>query len=272
MSNEDFWKSIGGIIDGGFTPEGLKTLESYAEQFATGRILYKRFSPTEQRGCAKGGQAHVIASLLAGAKIGPDILAGASGRDESQSQCAQEQARRIEAWAKKAGCWVDNADEALARRCGEKIAAGGEAVVYDNGPTLIKAIGLRYFILPELALDRISLHNTWFPETRLEVKGFGRKANGDFVVIAEQIHIQGSHMTEEEIRSFAEAMGFELISKRSKTYSIPGTYLSDLHDENVIKDSDGYVYVIDCDIRINTPELRARGTRGLTNEVAFAWR
>ena len=46
-------------------------------------------------------------------------------------------------------------------------------------------------------------------------------------------------------------------------------YLSDMHNENVFRGHDGVVYVIDCDIRINTPELKAGGTRTLTTEVEF---
>ena len=49
---------------------------------------------------------------------------------------------------------------------GEELAEGGEAHVYDNGNTIIKRIGLDYYILPELALDRITLHNSLFPETK----------------------------------------------------------------------------------------------------------
>jgi hypothetical protein len=37
---------------------------------------------------------------------------------------------------------------------GEEIAEGGEAKVYDHGTTLIKSIGLDYFVQPILALDR----------------------------------------------------------------------------------------------------------------------
>ena len=47
MSNADFWASIDGIIADGFTPEGLKQLEYYAEQFISGKLVYKRFSPFE---------------------------------------------------------------------------------------------------------------------------------------------------------------------------------------------------------------------------------
>ena len=72
MTNHDFWMSISDIINEGFTSEGLAKLDDYAEQFSTGKILYKRFSPSEQLGCVKGGTIHVIASLLAGAEVGTD--------------------------------------------------------------------------------------------------------------------------------------------------------------------------------------------------------
>ena len=67
MNNSDFWASIQAIIDTGFTPEGLIKLDRYAEQFISGQLVYKRFSPLEQHGCATGGVSHVIASLISGA-------------------------------------------------------------------------------------------------------------------------------------------------------------------------------------------------------------
>lgn len=42
MTNHDFWMSISDIINEGFTSEGLAKLDDYAEQFSTGKILYKR--------------------------------------------------------------------------------------------------------------------------------------------------------------------------------------------------------------------------------------
>ena len=72
MNNADFWASMHSIITAGFTPEGLLKLDSYAEQFISGRLVYQRFSPREQHGCAAGGTTNVIASLLAGAETGTD--------------------------------------------------------------------------------------------------------------------------------------------------------------------------------------------------------
>lgn len=40
-----------------------------------------------------------------------------------------------------------------------------------------------------------------------------------------------------------------------------------MHDENVIRSESGNIFVIDCDIRINTPELKCDGIRELTTEI-----
>jgi len=269
MTNSDFWKHIDTIIAQGFNADGLKQLESYAELFISGRLVYQRFSPLEQHGCAAGGSNHVIASLLAGASIDPSSLTAPEGSFQRERQCAQTQATRIELWAKVVGCWMDNVDTQLPSLLGEQVAEGGEAHVYYKGNTLVKSIGLDYYILPILALDRISLHNAYFPETRLKVLGFGRTTDGDFQVIVEQPHIQGEQMTDEEIQQFAERIGFELRNPRNWTYTTPEIYLSDLHDENVIKSANGNVFVIDCDIRLNTPDLKLGGVRELTTEIAF---
>lgn len=108
MTNHDFWMSISDIINEGFTSEGLAKLDDYAEQFSTGKILYKRFSPSEQLGCVKGGTIHVIASLLAGAEVGTDQLTAPEHSFKREHQLGKVQEKRIESWAKKTGCWVDD--------------------------------------------------------------------------------------------------------------------------------------------------------------------
>lgn len=268
MCNSDFWEHIRAIVSGGFTPEGLAELDEYADKFTCGQLLYKRFSPSEQYGCTKGGHAHVIASLLAGAEAGSDPVAEGENDFKRQCQRGEAQARTIEQWAKATGCWTDNIESTLTCLMGEQIAEGGEAHVYDHGATLIKSIGLDYYIEPILALDRISLHNAYFPETRLSVLGFGRDDDSAFRIIAEQQFIEGTRMTDEEIADYMKRMDFTLINPRNWTYATPDIYLSDMHDENVLRTISG-VAVVDCDIRINTPELRCGGTRTLSTEVEF---
>jgi hypothetical protein len=270
MNNADFWKSVSDIIAEGFTPEGLHILDYYAELFISGRIVYQRFSPLEQRGCAAGGETHVIASLLAGAEDCSDTdVEETLSEFKRERQRGAKQESAIEQWAEASGCWVENVTNSLARSFGEEIAEGGEAVVFDHGATIIKSIGLDYFVLPILALDRITLHNAYFPETKLKVLGFGRDQRGEFKIIVEQPFIGGSHVSDEDIAMFMTQMGFELKNPRNWTYATTSIYLSDMHDENVIRSETGAICVVDCDIRINTPELRSGGIRTLTTSVVF---
>ena len=271
MNNADFWEDIKSIIANGFTPEGLQRLEHYAELFIIGRLVYKRFSPFEQHGCAVGGATHVIASLLAGADAAANSGISAELSFQEECQRGKTQENYIERWARKVNCWYDDVDLRLEKQFGERIAEGGEASVYQQGFNLTKSIGLDYYIQPILAFDRISLHNAFFPETKLSVVGFGRLESGDFQVIVEQQYIQGSKMSDAEIRTFAEKMGFELRNPRNWTFATPDIYLSDLHDENVILSHEGNIFVVDCDIRINVPALRQGGHRTLTTEVEFVY-
>ncbi len=175
----------------------------------------------------------------------------------------------IELWAKASGVWIDDVDSFLHHTLGEHIAEGGEAKVYEHGSSVIKTIGLDYFIQPIIALDRISLHNTFFPDTKLSVIGFGRDKDGEFKIVVEQPFIIGDQPSDDDIRSFMESMEFQLWNARNWTYATPEVYLSDVHDENVIRSHSGAFFVIDCDIRINTPELRTGGKRTLSTDVEF---
>ena len=269
MLNNDFWCSIKQIIDNDFDAKGLSKLEFYAEQFISNRLVYERFSPFEQHGCSAGGTTHVIATLLAGAEVDANSLTAPINSFQGEQQCAKKQIERIKKWAKATNCWIDDVDIVLSNQFGEQIAEGGEAHVYDHGASIIKIIGLDYYLQPALALDRITLHNAFFPETKLNVLGFGYSQDGAFQIVVEQPFIHGSSMTDTEIEDFATAMGFELRNARNWTFATPEIYLSDLHDENVIRSKDGNIFVIDCDIRINTPSLRQGGTRQLTNNVVF---
>ena len=121
-NNADFWTSIESIINDGFTSEGLQKLDRYAEQFISRELVYKRFSPLEQYGCSAGGTTHVIATLLAGAKIDADTIASGISDFKRMLQCGEKQAERIEHWAKATGVWFDDIDISLSNILGEKIA------------------------------------------------------------------------------------------------------------------------------------------------------
>ena len=87
----------------GFTADGLQQLDRYAELFISEKLVYKRFSPLEQYGCAAGGTTHVIATLLAGAEVDADSFAPGISDFKRMCQRGKTQALRIEQWAKAVG-------------------------------------------------------------------------------------------------------------------------------------------------------------------------
>jgi hypothetical protein len=267
MNKADFWNSIHQIIADDFTSEGLQKLDEYAELFIRRKLLYQRFSSQEQYGCAEGGITHAIATLLAGAEDSSNPSHQGGSDFKIQCQRGEKQADIIERWAKKVDLWIESVDKVFPQMMGSQIAEGGEAVVFDHGDTLIKVIGLDYFVEPILALDRITLHNTYFPETTLKVFCFGRDTGGNFKIIVEQPFIKGKRMSDQEIAHFMKQMGFQLVNPKNWTYATPEIYLSDMHDENVFISETGNVFVVDCDIRINVPELRCGGIRSYSNNV-----
>ena len=129
MTNKEFWKSISTIINNGFDKDGMIKLEDYAEQFFNKQLLFKRYSPSEQHGCATGGSFHVVASILAGAETPTNQLTAPEGSFKRDCQRAEAQAAVIEQWAKTIGCWVDGVDKDFEQTFGEQLAEGGEAHV-----------------------------------------------------------------------------------------------------------------------------------------------
>ena len=132
MNNAEFWQNVSLIIEEGFTEEGLQKLESYAEQFISKQLVYQRFSPQEQYGCATGGNTHVIATLLAGADVAANrrFQEPLGFKEECQRGKAQESI--IECWARRVQCWYDDVDIYLAKLLGDQLAEGGEARVYQD--------------------------------------------------------------------------------------------------------------------------------------------
>ena len=77
-----------------------------AAQFFNKQLLFKRYSPSEQHGCAMGGSLHVVASILSGAETPTNQLTAPEGSFKRDCQRAEAQAAVIEQWAKTTGCWV----------------------------------------------------------------------------------------------------------------------------------------------------------------------
>ena len=259
-----------------WSPKQIKALEYLAKGIENGKYIYQRFPKEASRGFQQGGKIHAAASLLLRGDVG-------ANEEKSQNFSSAERYERdkeqqpiqeaiVENWAKAQGVWFENLREATKGMEHYEDMDGGEAQIYrKNKNTIRKILSTKYFITPQLALDRITLHNTLFPAAPLKVIGFGRNEQGEFQFVVDQPFIEGIAPTLIEIQDFMEKAGFRKNDKdRGNTYTTELVYASDLHNENVIKAPDGTLIVIDADLRLNTPDLQRGGTYKIDNSIVTA--
>ena len=200
-------------------------------QNGTGRpeifSLFKRLPQEVFGGLSKGGRRNAQASLLLRGGYGttrkkPESV-GASGYTAEQEL--------LGAWAERDGCWSDYADSSLMNKGAKFYTSGSEAKVYKKGGYVYKTIDWSHYGSMAKVIDRISIHNAIFPETRMEVIGFGmrddREDNRGFSVVVRQPFVRGSipsgpDIVHEKMRekgldlpSFAAAWSFITESKIS---------------------------------------------------------
>ena len=136
-----------------------------------------------------------------------------------------------------------------------------------------------------MALDRIAIHNTVFPETALQVIGFGRTEQGDFAVLVRQpfILINDEVISDDETIAFMKEIGFEEtagpggnIGSVHSEFSNSDYYIADLHKENIVRYVDQYgmpfYFVIDCMAYYNTPGLCLGGTYSVGTPEEWAYK
>lgn len=234
-------------------------LERTAEGIESGKIIFERFSPKEQRGLTDGGRANVEASV---------ILATKSSSDKSFANSNEAQENAIEEYAKNKSIWYDNPTEQLTDKYGEPIGAGEEAIVWDDGAYVVKSQNdLMYGTLQE-KLDGITLQNSLFPEAAVEVIGFGRNVDGDFQVIVRQPFIKAADIkvTAQEIRGALNEIGFT--EDENGNYSNGDTIIEDVHTGNAVKTPSGNIVIIDPITRLNSTELGYGGHRIIKNNIS----
>lgn len=240
-------------------------LANHAKQIEQGLAVYERFSPQEQRGLSAGGRIHVEASLIAGRSV----ETGTSKEDRNESQ-----EKDIEHYAKQRGIWFDNVNDSLTGLYDECVSSGMEALVwYDQKRGMaIKSVNTWQYRTLEEALDCITLHNTYFPETAIKVVGFGANPEGDFQIIKEQPYVweRAEKASMEQIEDYITRIGFEKHDDglRHNFYNSQ-TLLRDLHPENVIFTPEENIIVIDGIMRLNTPDWRFGGKRKVLQKVVF---
>ena len=149
--------------------------------------------------------------------------------------------------AREKGMWVEFSQIAL---LGTPFPSGVENEVYlnSNGNLIYKVNNLMTSKSLLSLFDRLILHNSIFPQTSYLLGGFTGFSNGSIYPILRQDFILNEReATPIEIDMYMAAIGFQKISEAK--YSNGVVEVSDLHPRNVLRDSEGDIYVIDAEFK-----------------------
>lgn len=179
------------------------------------------------------------------------------------------QQKLIAEWADEEGLWwntytdksgreYDSLENLLETEYIPSLFSGSEANVYmvPDGNYLLKAISLLHEDdNVQMMLERISLYNTYFPATALDILGFGEDCLGKFRVIVKQRFLAGKEPSVDEIVEYAQGLGLTHIDA---WWHSPNEVfrITDLTPLNIIKIGDGQLYPIDIDMELLDRENR----------------
>lgn len=261
----------------------LTELNNLVKDIENGKRIFKRFCKRGSYAFKSSGSRATKASIIL--------------RESSDASCTTQrltklrrrlrdeavrptQERIIETWSRAEGFWYDDVAKYVENH---RILANhsSEAIVYFGGSyTLTKTISLTHFDNPQLAIDRIILHNMYFPDTAIKVEGFGRTDYGDFQIIVSQPFVIGIKPELDDIKKVIELYGFTQ-QRTPTTYKNDHYVISDLHQGNVLHVTDFYgnpLYMsnglpllafIDTDMRFNTPDQGKDGKYVVDNGIVW---
>ncbi len=156
--------------------------------------------------------------------------------------------RAAEALAKEMGLWLDFSDVC---NLGTPAPSGMENEVYLNneGNLVYKVNNLMLSHSVGEFLNRLMLHNAYFPQTRYDLYGFTGFGRGSIYPIIVQDYIEDvTYATPEDIDLYMSKLGFHQVGEAR--YSDDTIEIFDLRPRNVLKDQDGDIYVVDADFRV----------------------
>lgn len=251
------------IWDKGFTTGTLNILRSLAKEIYYGTTLFERFPQAQLPGLSLGSEILCSAAIICRGCPGTESETREIYRTSDLIGDGRVQETLVEQWAKIVGCWFDNARLYLSS-VSQAYDVGTESTVFfDVQHRLVrKFITLKHYNVLRLAIDRIVIHNSLFPNTFLKVIGFGRDENNSFGILVEQPYAEGVPVSEAERASFMHNLGFVDAGEdygMHLNFKTDSLYVGDLNDYNLVKGISG-IHVFDCDCRLNVPSLGCGGT------------
>ena len=200
----------------------------------------------EYRTLSEKDREHEEASYQLRRRIEEASANASTGKKRRNSE--QEINRSIETHAKELGMWIPIQKIST---LGHPFLNGNENEVYlDNEKNVVFKVNNLVNSQTLLNLfKRIDLHNEIFPQTKYELVGITGFGNGSTVypIYKQDFVSKANFAIPEDINNYMASLGFKKSGEGK--YSNEDITISDLYPRNVLKDSEGDIYVIDAEFK-----------------------
>ena len=183
--------------------------------------------------------------------LGKSSKEKASNNQSLREQLHEESSRQqkeLISWATKNKQLVVEPNDYYEEKFEDSLA-GSETRVWRNGTTVVKNISLNHYGTPKALMERILIHNMAFPDTAMTMRKLGTADTGMSIIVEQPLIIDsGIAPSMQEIEDYMISQGFTHTKGQgvNAEYSKGNYVVSDIRPENVIKQPDGTLAVIDC--------------------------
>lgn len=175
---------------------------------------------------------------------------GKSLRERGYEEAVRQQ-RKLLDWAEKNHQLIYEPNDFYDGVFNDQNLYGTESKVWvdQKKGVVIKNISPNHYQNIKALLDRIAIHNIAFPSTSMTLKKIGTSDKGISLIIEQPLIEDSNNIpTLQEIQDYMLSLGFTLSKGKgiNAEYTKDGYLVTDIRPENVIKQPDGSLAVIDC--------------------------
>lgn len=264
----------------GFTDELLEMADALSERVGRGELRPARMPGDSMLDGRMQGIPMWFRTLY-------HLLASTASGDDGQTPSGSraEIGREVDfmtRYAKARGVWSDDLVGDVESTCGSRFAEGGESYCYwmEGGASVAKVNSTVFNRQPSRAMERLMLHNFYFPEASLRIDGCGvmrrtGKHAGDylaFLLSQTAFDFSSREVSESERNEFMARRGFVPRKGSAKVFVSTdpacSVTIGDLNVNNIRWTKDGDLVVLDAIEALNLPCYGRGGSYSLDRPPA----
>ncbi len=254
------------VLSGNFDDVTLRLIDDYISKVTPnnyyGRPLSKRLPKralSKMRGGEQSGSVDALFSRICEGAVG----ANERTRPEAKRRIEEKKKELLKGWAIATGNWHTSVNDFT--NATEQFGGGKDSDVYmsDDGNSVIKVSkgkdNLKRF-RPDM--DNVALFNYVFPGNSYDIVGYG-EIDGKFVRFLRQPFVDFTDSTPlsvEERVAYMEHLGFKPMNDEKTAFTNGEIVASDIQGNNIVKDKQGNIRVIDADMRFHTKDVGGKYT------------